>query len=361
MKNFRNDFPLTAQYTYLNTAGTGLMGEPLMDWRQEHDLDYLIGGSMYREKQHSFINEVRKTVGVFVNAPASNIALVPNFTIGWNMVLDGLSSDDSFLMISGDYPSILWPVEKRGFQCSYIEMTSEMEDQIAISFQNNKPSVFVFSIVQYSNGLKINLDFIKKLKAKNPNVLFVADGTQFIGTAPFDFSDAGIDIVISSAYKWLLGGYGCAFMAFSEFSKSKLIPKTIGFNSNKYNPDTSLLPFTGYFEPGHHDMFAVGGMAFSMKYLMRIGLDKIYEYVYSISKRAFEVLLEMDLLDDSIIERGIPSHILRIKGDQKLFEYLKGKNIVVTHRSNAIRVSVHFYNTEKEINQLLDALRKYFK
>lgn len=96
-------------------------------------------------------------------------------------------------------------------------------------------------------------------------------------------------------------------------------------------------------------MLAFGSMAFSMKYLMRIGLDKIYEYVYSISKRAFEVLLEMDLLDDSIIERGIPSHILRIKGDQKLFEYLKGKNIVVTHRSNAIRVSVHFYNTEKEI------------
>ncbi|HBT10461.1 MAG TPA: aminotransferase, partial [Leeuwenhoekiella sp.] len=44
MKNLKKEFPVTANYTHLNTAGSGLLSETLLDFRQNHDLDYLVMG-----------------------------------------------------------------------------------------------------------------------------------------------------------------------------------------------------------------------------------------------------------------------------------------------------------------------------
>ncbi len=42
MQNLRKKFPVLKQCIYANTPATGLLYEDLLEWRQEHDLDYLI-------------------------------------------------------------------------------------------------------------------------------------------------------------------------------------------------------------------------------------------------------------------------------------------------------------------------------
>ena len=78
MKNLRKEFPVLTQNTYLNTASSGLLYDSLLEYRQEHDLDFLIGGSIFRDSQQDFLNNVRKTIARFFGNSSNNIVLTPN-------------------------------------------------------------------------------------------------------------------------------------------------------------------------------------------------------------------------------------------------------------------------------------------
>ena len=50
MDNLRKGFPVLEQYTYLNTAASGLLPEKVWEFRQEHDLDYFLQASLLKYK-----------------------------------------------------------------------------------------------------------------------------------------------------------------------------------------------------------------------------------------------------------------------------------------------------------------------
>ena len=102
MKNFTDQFPVLGQYIYANTAACGLLSDGLMEWRQEHDLDYLIGGSVMQMKSLSLLVETKRTLGKFFNCKPENVALVPNFSLGLNQLLEGLDANHKVLLLDSD-------------------------------------------------------------------------------------------------------------------------------------------------------------------------------------------------------------------------------------------------------------------
>ena len=108
MKNLRKPFPVLKQYVYLNTAASGLLSEKVLEFRQDHDLDFLISGSILKEKQSELLTEVRETVGSFFNCAPNHVALIPNFSFGFNTLMEGIDKSKKVLLLDGDYPSINW-------------------------------------------------------------------------------------------------------------------------------------------------------------------------------------------------------------------------------------------------------------
>ncbi len=43
-----NDFPVLKNYTYLNTAYSGILSRPVAEWRKQHDVDFIEHGSIFR-------------------------------------------------------------------------------------------------------------------------------------------------------------------------------------------------------------------------------------------------------------------------------------------------------------------------
>lgn len=173
MKNLRKPFPVLQQYIYLNTAASGLLSEKVFDFRQEHDLDLLISGSIIKEKQGAMLSQVRETVGSFFNCAPNRVSLVPNFSYGFNTLLEGIEKSKKFLLLKDDYPSINWAVTSREFEVSFAIINEHLERNIEEAFSANTPHVFAFSIVQYINGVKLETGFLKQLKQKYPKTLFV--------------------------------------------------------------------------------------------------------------------------------------------------------------------------------------------
>ena len=357
MQEFASQFPVLSNYTYLNTASCGLLSKSLVAWRREEDNNLKQGGSIYRDTHKPHIESIRKTVASFFKAGEHEVALIPNFSFGLNTLLEGIPKGQKVLLLERDYPSINWSVERRDFDLCYATIDAKLEQNIERAVAEHRPDIFAFSIVQYLSGIKIDFDFLRKLKAYNPNLLLIADGTQYFGTEPFSFAESPIDVVGCSTYKWLLAGYGNGFLMVKEAAQSRISPKTIGFNSADATfGKKEIIPFMRYFEPGHQDTLTYGSLEQSIQYLNSLNFEVVSEKTRILSSLAKDKFAEKGLLDTSTLNREAHSNIFNLLAGEKTFQKLKENNIICSRRGHGIRVGFHFYNSEEDLSELLSFL-----
>jgi len=355
--NFSDQFPALNNCTYLNTASSGILSKTITDWRRAHDETFEKLGSGFRLNQDSFLKEVRGNVARFFNAKAGNTFLVPNCSFGLNTFLEGLSGGQKFLLFEGDYPSVNYPIESRGFVCDYVTMDEQVESQLSAKIRNFKPTVLAISLVQYTNGIKIDLDFIKELKLANPDLLIVADGTQYCGTEKFDFESSGIDVLISSGYKWMLAGYGNGFVLIKDEVKDQL------YQDRKSRP----LPVEGFlkdrtalslcFEPGHLDTLNFGTLNESILFMEKLGMDVIENKINSLAQKAKVAFTELGLLSEPVANRKQHSSIFNLQISDELITSFSEANIISISRGKGVRVGFHFYNTAADLDHLLQVIK----
>ncbi len=356
MKNFAKLFPILNQYTYLNTAASGLLSVPVMEWRQDHDLDFLVQGSILKENQATVLTSVREKVGALFSCAPNRVALVPNFSYGFNTLLEGITAHKKVLLLEGDYPSVNWPFESRDFSISYVKIAVDIESRVEDAFKKAQPDIFAFSLVQWLDGLKIDQQFLKDLKTKYPDTLFFADGTQFLGTAVFDFDTSGLDVVGASCYKWMNAGYGNGLFLFKEAVAQRVAPKTTGFNSlqGKYKPQEGT--FIGRFEPGHQDTLNYGSLGKAIDVINDIGMPEIENRIQAMSALAKAAFLERGLIDTAIASRADHASFFNITGDENLINTLASNDIIAIARGSGVRVGFHYFNTEEDVAALLEVL-----
>lgn len=359
MDQIRKQFPLLNHSIYANTAATGLLYDDLLEWRQNHDLDYLIGGSDMKGQSKKMHSETRKVVGKFFNCEVDNVALVPNFTIGLNFLVEGLSKKEKVLLVEGDYPSLNWPFESRDLDITYVAVSENFEEQLYDTIKAKGITVLALSIIQWLNGIMVDMSFLKKLKTDFKDLLIISDGTQFLGTRDFDFSNSGIDIIGASGYKWLLSGYGNGFILVKEEVKERfsLVAKGYGSGRNmeEYN---HIRTFCKHLEPGHLDSLSFGSLAFSLEFLNNVGLDKIKQQNGALSNKAKSSFMDLGLLEEVVANRNHHSTIFNIKADKQVFDKLLQNEVVCVQRGDGIRISFHFYNTLEEVGKIVRILKK---
>lgn len=350
----REDFPVFKKYTYLNTASCGLLSNSLVQWRKRQDAQLLEDGSVFRDKHKEHINSIRKTVASFFGAGIHETALIPNFSFGLNTFIEGIENKQKVLLLTNEYPSVSWAFLNKGFDVCYAPITSDLEGAIEQAVEKYRPTIFAFSLVQYLNGIKIDIDFLKRLKAYHPDLLLVADGTQYLGTEVFNFTESPLDALGCSAYKWLISGYGNGFFLVKENLHHKLKPTTIGFNSAEtFDTRREEVSFIKHFEPGHQDTLNYGSLEQSLLQFNEVGIETISRKLKELINYSKDTFAEKGLLEDSVVHRNNHSSIFNIKGDAVIFQKLKENNIICSMRGSGIRVSMHYYNTKEDIDKLL--------
>lgn len=356
--NFKASYPVLQSYTYLNTAYSGILSKPLLDWRNKHDQDFLEKGSTFRLQQQGVMQETRQNLARLFHAKATNTFLVPNFSFGFNTFLNGLEGSQRFLLLQEDYPSVNYPVQSRGYECDYVVIDHQLEENLIAKIKSFKPTVLALSLVQYISGIKIDFESIKKIKSMFPDLLIVADGTQFCGTAEFDFEASGLDVLISSGYKWMLGGFGNGFVFIKDKINELLYPEAQSANmpTEPFLLNRGILSL--YFEPGHQDTLSFGSLNHSILFLEKTGLSFIENQISQLSEKARTAFTERGLLDLAVMQRKSHSSVFNLSISATVAEKLQEANILFSARGNGSRVSFHFYNTEEDLNHLLEVIDK---
>lgn len=353
--DFKKHFNLSEQILYVNTPGNGLLPKETLAWRRNWDETFFDIHTDLRDKQADFLSEVKASISTLFNTNSENTFLTPNFSFGYNTLIERLPTDFEFLVLADEYPSLQYPLINRRLSFQEVPVSINVEERILEAIETQRPDVFVFSVVQYISGLKIDLGFIRQLKKTFPDMWIIADATQYLGTEPFDFKASGIDALACSGYKWLLSGFGNGFICLSngladflnEMLKDIPRPKAAMWQTK------SLLGT--FFEPGHQDTLAHGTLQHSLKFLERMDLREVGAHLEEVRNEAYELLDERDLLL-YICKRANTSSLINIQIDPALYPNLLQSGIKCFPRGTGIRIGLHLYNDKEDVHRLIEII-----
>jgi cysteine desulfurase/selenocysteine lyase len=97
-----------------------------------------------------------------------------------------------------------------------------------------------------------------------------------------------------------------------------------------------------------------------MKMLLDYGTENVRKRIIKVTDHLINSIkdlgFELQTPEDRQCRSGIVN--FRVKEPEQIVEKLKKKNIIVCARANGLRISPHYYNTEEEVDRLMDEVKK---
>lgn len=351
--------------TYLNTASCGLLDETTLQETYRFYQDMLTESSTASETaRDQRLPQIREAAAFFLSAPAANIALIPNFSWALNGIVHALDGDERVLLYRHDYPSVYEPFRINNFDITWIDSSDGFNlntDAVKSLLLAADIEVFAISHVQWQSGFTADIAALGAF-CREHNIVFIVDATQSLGAIPVYPDQMDVDVLIASNYKWMNAGFGTGIMYMSDHFLEMYPPVVGGHNS--YSTAGGLwqyVPSVRSYEPGHLNIHGLMVMEAAIKQKLALGIETIHKHNMALTERLLNGIEDMDLelLGPASLENRCSIVILKAGTD--LHKYLADNDIVVTGRDGLIRISMHFYNTEADVDRILTCLGAWQK
>jgi cysteine desulfurase / selenocysteine lyase len=377
-KDISDDFP-TSEKIYLNNASVSLMPTQSIDAMKEFLITYNSIGPDSKESE-PFVNDklrnVRKTIAKIISCQPDEVVLTQSTTDGINFVANGLSfDDDSNMIIRGmthEHHSNFYPwiklQEKISIQNLSIDDNGFFKLDDLESLVNDKTKLVALSHVLYNTGAIIPVEEIGKIL--EDKVPFFIDSAQSIGCiGDIDVSKIKCDFMSFNGSKWLCGPMGTGLFYCKRNSSELLEPKTIGGESAIIYDDSKLAykELPDKFQTGFRNYVGIVGLESSAKYLLKFGMNNIREknqYLSNVFREELSKIPNIILYgpEDPNIRTSIVSFNIKGFDSQQVVDKLEKQNIILAVREimdqKIVRASPHFFNTESQILDVIDAIKK---
>ena len=377
MKCQKSKFNLTGKKVYLNCAYMS----PMLKKVEKAG----IKGIHFQRKPdkimpEDFFRNIEKIKGSFsrlINCKnPDRVAYVPAASYGLANVTNNIKLErgEGVVVVGDQFPSNVYPwmnlTKKYDGELKFVKKQTSSKSQgkkwneDILSAIDKKTKVVSMGIVHWADGTLFDMKKIRE-KTRENNALLIIDGTQSIGSMPFDVDDIQPDALVCAGYKWLMGPYGSGLSYFGEFfddgepiEESWINRKGSEDFSNLINYQHEYAKFAKRYSVGQQSNFInVDMLNQGIKQINKWGVDNVYDYIKSISSKYF------DMLDRSKVwyeeEDYRAGHLFGLKPKKNLKKILKKireKNIYISLRGDIIRVSPSVYNTEKDILKLFECV-----
>ena len=377
-KDISDDFPLSDKI-YLNNASVSLMPTQSIEAMKEFLLTYNSIGPDSKDSE-PFVTEklrnVRKTIAKIISCQPDEVVLTQSTTDGINFVANGLSFDKNSNMIirgmthehhSNYYPWINLK-EKISIKNLPIDDNGFFKlDDLELLIDNNTKLV-ALSHALYNTGSILPVEEIGKILSNK--IPFFIDSAQTIGCiGDVDVSKIKCDFMSFNGSKWLCGPMGTGLFYCNRRSSELLEPKTIGGESAIIYDDSKLAykELPDKFQTGFRNYVGIVGLESSANYLLDFGMNNIREKIQHLSNILREELSKIPNLilygpENPNDRTSIVSFNIKGFDSQEIVDKLEKQNIVLAVReimeNKIVRASPHFFNTESQILQVIDAIKK---
>lgn len=322
-------------------------------------------------------DRLREAFGRLINAPADRISLMPSVSYGIATIASNLklSRGQKIVLMHEQFPSNVYAWRRlsrdSGCRIDTIQVADgpdrgkRWNERILESIDDDT-AVVAMGQVHWTDGTRFDVEAIAE-RTREVGAVFVVDGTQSIGAMPFDVARIQPDAVVCAGYKWLLGPYslGLAYYG-SRFDDGTPLEESWVNRANSRD-FTSLVQYDDRYMTGplRYDMgqrsnfILVPMLQAAIEQLLEWGVENIQEYCARLTKdlvkdarRLGYVIEDADWRSSHLFGIRLPEHVSMDRVSRELAD----RNVAVSFRGNAVRVSPHVYNDADDISHLMEAL-----
>ena len=370
------DFPATKKYVYLNAASISLMPLPVLRKMNKFQEDLGLRATAWfdEEVETNALEDARIESAKFIGAEVDEIALMTSTTealcaVAWSL---DFQRGDNVVTTDMAFPSVTYPWMRVGKEKGVeVRLANNREGIVEVAdlekLVDDRTRVLAISHVEYTSGLRFNLKDLHDLASRH-GALLVVDAIQSLGVVPLNVKDEGVDILASGAYKWLLGPFGASILYMRTDLYEELEPPLVGFRSKEkpFELEPTKLTYAKTakkFEFSTLNYASMTGLAEAIKYLRRVGIKKVYNYVLKITE---------DLMQSLSTLRGVKivtpreekrrAGIVTIRFEEadymEVAKKLGEKGVIVSPRFESVRMSPHIYNTEEDLSKASEEIKE---
>jgi selenocysteine lyase/cysteine desulfurase len=381
----RADTPGCATLVHFNNAGASLPPKPVLETQLAHlRREAQIGGYEAHEEAQPRIDAVYASVARLVGASGPDeIALVENATRAFDMAVYGvpLGPGDVILTSTAEYHSMFVTylhLARRGVVVEVVpaDAAGQLDVGALRKRLDGRVKLIAMAHVPTNGGLVQPAEAVGEV-ARDAGVFFLLDATQSVGQLPIDVRRIGCHALAGTSRKYLRGPRGAGFLWVSRDWLDRLEPPLMeGHAAEWVAPDRYVLRRDGKrFEVWEANYAARLGFGAAVDYALALGVDRIWERVRMLGDALRERLVALPgvtVRDLGIVRGGIVSFTVRDVEPARIKAALRAASINVSVSPargtlldmqarglrEVVRASVHYYNTEAELDRMADELAR---
>ena len=366
----RRLFPATTGRAYFNTAAVGLASRRLaetyhavVDEWVTHGLDWPLG--------ERAANQARSAVARLIGADTADLALIPSVSSAAGLVAAQLGvagAGENVVIGEREYSSNHFPwrqLAHKGYDVRQVPFRQGGLDPDDVGRRvDGGTRLVAFSGVQSATGHRSDIAAISAL-ARDVGAIVFVDASQMVGALPVAPELPHADVLVTADHKFLLNaGRGMGYCYLSRPMQERFIPINAGWRAGEdpfasfYGPDMQLSPTASRFDSSISWLAAIGNTV-ALDVLERFGPDTVHARNRELERalRAALARVGWDALDLPPANRStIVSIPLADLGPSRLVRALADEGVVCSARDGALRLSVHLYNHEDDIERLVTVL-----
>jgi len=379
----RRDTPGCDSVLHFNNAGASLMPTPVLETVIEHlRLEAHIGGYEAAEHASSLLESVYDSLARLLNCEREEVALIENATRAWDMAFYSIpfKAGDVILTAQASYASnyiaFLQMARQSGVEVKVVP--NDQHGQLSLpklrQMIDSRTALIAITHMPTNGGLVNPASEVGEI-ARDAGVLYLLDACQSVGQMPVDVKKIGCDMLSSTGRKYLRGPRGTGFLYVRKGILETLEPPMLDLHAatwitrDNYEIRNDARRFENW------EFYVAGrlGLGKAVDYALGIGLEPIWLRVQSLSsllRKRLDQLPWVVVRDLGAVRSGIVTFTVDGVDPKRLQNGLaaQGINVITTTIYSArldmeqrqlnemMRASVHYYNTEDEINRFIDAV-----
>jgi cysteine desulfurase / selenocysteine lyase len=381
----RADTPGCKNVVHFNNAGAALIPRPVLDAQIEHlELESRVGGYESAAAAADKTAETHEAIAELVGASADEISVVENATRAWGAAFYGFKfqAGDRILTARAAYASnyiaMLQVAGRSGVSIDIAPDDGHGQVDVQALERMITPGTRLIAVTHCpTNGGLINPAEEIGVVARQHGVPYLLDACQSAGQLPLDVTRIGCDMLSATGRKFLRGPRGTGFLFVNKALAPQLEPPFLDLHAAEWVSDKSYKVHRDRrrFETWEGNIAGKIGLGVAVRYALDVGLEAIAERIQDLSGRLRDSLSQIDdvqVWDKGAKKSGIVTFSHSISPADALQARLASAGFNTSlmvpssalldaeNRSlpNMVRASVHYYNTEDEIDRFVAELSK---
>jgi selenocysteine lyase/cysteine desulfurase len=366
----RGEFPIFGHTTYLNSCSQGALS---LRVRRAYE-EYLDGWDANGAEWGHWVERTEAARAAFarlLGAAPGEIAVTTSVTQGVSGVVSALPLADRPRIVISEYEfptvgQIAHAQELRGAEVVHVRPDADgsIPPERFAAVVDERTALVCCTTISYRTGHRHDVAEIARI-AHDAGALCLADSYQAIGAIDIDARSLGVDFVTGGTVKYLLASAGLGFLYVRGDLLPELLPTQTGWFADEdifqmdisdYSPAADARRFDAGTPPVPN---IYGGLA-GMSIVEEAGTG-IEEHIAGLAQRLIDGLDELGaiVVTPREPERRGPLVCVKSTDVRTLVDTLAAARIVCSERDSNLRIALHLYNVDEDVDTVLAALTRH--